>query len=300
VTHTANAATVPVMLELRDWVVDFQRPTILPRVAPYKLLTADKMRGLLANNSYPGPSVIAKQGDIILVTVVNKCLSSAVSIIWEGVVVQNKTHALIPPQGGEAVYQLLAKDAGTFWWHASFGFEAAMGLQGALIVESPIDDVKNMYEDERVVVLADARPHPQICLNKDGAVIDGCNSIVKATFNGAWGDGSWIKKGYPVPILEVVKGKCYRLRFLGLGPPGTHKFGITVQDHNVQILKNFSASAPVPSFEVPTAAAVDVLLCADQSPIVDWNYNIALTYSDKNATVFSFAADLKYVANVDG
>ncbi len=58
----ARAATVSQTFELREWVVDYQRPTAAPRQVPFVIPTEDKMGALLANSMFPGPAIEANGG----------------------------------------------------------------------------------------------------------------------------------------------------------------------------------------------------------------------------------------------
>ncbi|CAE8594320.1 unnamed protein product [Polarella glacialis] len=115
---------------------------------------------ILANNSFPGPTVEAFEGDTIEVTVVNNLIDLQVAIQWEGVSVQKSPTGQINVQGGQFKYVLLAAKAGTFWWHASTPTQAASGLKGALVVRSHGDPHASKYTEERMMVLSDARQRP--------------------------------------------------------------------------------------------------------------------------------------------
>jgi hypothetical protein len=47
--------------DVRDWVVDYKRPTALPRAAPYAISDANKKAAILVNNTYPGPAIEATE-----------------------------------------------------------------------------------------------------------------------------------------------------------------------------------------------------------------------------------------------
>mmetsp|Transcript_65652 Transcript_65652/g.182670 ORF Transcript_65652/g.182670 Transcript_65652/m.182670 type:complete len:972 (+) Transcript_65652:67-2982(+) len=282
-----RAATVSYTLDLRNWVVDYQRPTTSPRLAPYDIPADAKMDAMLANNSFPGPLLEAHEGDTIEVTVLNNLIDAQVEIVWEGVQVQKAPDAPIAQQGASTTYVLSAPTAGTFCWHAAVHSQAANGLKGPLLIWQRHQSSGDVFQEERVVVLSDARQRPDVCIDESGALLPGCDEITKVTFNGQWGDNS---KGWPTPVLEVEKGKCYLLRFLGLMSLKSPYINVKFQDHVVQIL---GQNSTVADFDVHAGQSVDAVLCADQHPIMFSDYHITMTYVGQAASK-SFSATLRY------
>ncbi|CAE8678834.1 unnamed protein product [Polarella glacialis] len=251
---------------------------------------------ILANNSFPGPTVEAFEGDTIEVTVVNNLIDLQVAIQWEGVSVQKSPTGQINVQGGQFKYVLLAAKAGTFWWHASTPTQAASGLKGALVVRSHGDPHASKYTEERMMVLSDARQRPEVCFGDQGALVAACPEIEKATFNGQWGDGS---KNFPLPVLEVTKGECYRLRFLGLMSAAKPYFNVSIEGHSVQVLGQSSATTTAASeFSVRAGEGVDVILCADQSQnALQHDYSMTMKYVGQTGAK-SFSGIVRYPQNV--
>lgn len=282
---TSQAASVSYTLEVRDWVVDYQRPTVLPRQAPFEVPVPSKKAAVLANNSYPGPTLEAYEGDSLEVTVVNQLLEAQFALDFEGVAVQD-THGLIPQQGGKFTYRLTAQKAGTYWWHARLGQLAARGLKGMLVVRSREDPYAKQYQEERVMALSEEWVAPEVCLDGQAKLIQGCPEIDRATLNGQWGDGS---SAYPLPVMEVKKGSCYRLRFFGMMSQPRH-FEVSIKDH---VLKVIGSDSSVPSVAVRAGEGVDAVLCADQGTLFGGDYSINMTYVGKSQAK-SFFANLHY------
>ncbi len=129
--------------------------TEAPGPGPVKefTLTAEEARigGQVAwtyNGTVPGPELRVTQGDRIKVTLVNH-LPAATTIHWHGVVVPNAedgvagiTQDAVPP-GDRYIYEFVAKDTGTYWYHSHQDTTAQLGrgLFGALIVEPPTGNV---------------------------------------------------------------------------------------------------------------------------------------------------------------
>eukprot|EP00928_Gymnodinium_smaydae_P063863 TRINITY_DN47342_c0_g1_i1.p1 TRINITY_DN47342_c0_g1~~TRINITY_DN47342_c0_g1_i1.p1 ORF type:complete len:963 (-),score=90.33 TRINITY_DN47342_c0_g1_i1:29-2881(-) len=288
-----RAATVAYTLDLRPWVVDFARPTITPRVAPFDLPIESKLGAILANNSFPGPTVEAYEGDTIEVIVVNNAEGHDINLFWEGVETRSAPPGSIRQQGGNFKYVLFANKAGTFSWHATNAIMSARGLKGAIVVRSHKDPVASKYQDEKLIVLSDARQRPSVCLNDKGDVLGGCAEIEKALINGQWGDGS---KTHPTPIVEVVKGRCYLLRFIGLVTQSIPYFSVSIEDHSVEIIQG-STTITANEVKVRAGEAVHAVFCASHSPIFSSDYKISLKYVGKTQTN-TFNAILRYQSGV--
>lgn len=90
----------------------------------------------------PGPLVRVRQGERVRRRFVNS-LPQASTVHWHGIRIDNAmdgvpelTQAAVPP-GGSFLYDFVAPDAGTYWYHAHNRTweQLARGLYGALIVE---------------------------------------------------------------------------------------------------------------------------------------------------------------------
>jgi FtsP/CotA-like multicopper oxidase with cupredoxin domain len=94
------------------------------------------------NGTVPGPEIRVGLGDRVRVTLVNH-LPDATSIHWHGIRLPNAmdgvagiTQDAVRP-GGSYVYEFIANDAGTFWYHShqATSDQLPRGLLGALVVE---------------------------------------------------------------------------------------------------------------------------------------------------------------------
>eukprot|EP00933_Yihiella_yeosuensis_P060832 TRINITY_DN63635_c0_g1_i1.p1 TRINITY_DN63635_c0_g1~~TRINITY_DN63635_c0_g1_i1.p1 ORF type:complete len:956 (-),score=217.94 TRINITY_DN63635_c0_g1_i1:385-3252(-) len=288
-----NAANVAISWDLRNWMVDYQRPTIAPRVAPFDLPRDCVTDSLLANNSFPGPAIDVFEGDTVELTVINDLIDYQVKIDFEGVKVQKAPESPILQQGGRFKYELLADKAGIFKWQASSPLQAAQGLKGALIVKSKNDPLAGKYQEEQTLVISDARQRPQICMESAGAIVKGCPEVDKATINGQWGDDS---KGWPRPVpLVVTKGQCYKLNFVGLQSQlAAGQFHVSIDDHKLQILKG-GKLVEVPQVDLTLEeSGVAGIVCADQSAK---DYLIRIAYDGTTGSSQEFTATMRYGGN---
>lgn len=282
-----------ITLDLRNWVVDFLRPTVdlggkAARKAPFDIPTDQKKAALLVNNSYPGPVVEAIEGELVCVKVINNFLSDPVVIHWHGLHqfgspsmdgVYGVTQAGIPQQGGEFTYRF-RPNAGTAFYHAHMqALQADRGLKGPIVIHPKNDTMKHLYDEERIVALSDEWPNPEVCLAAEGAQPGNpvCAEIDKATFNGQWGDGT---DEYPWPLITVTEGKCYRLRFIGMMGQ-TQSFQISLSGHNMTLIAVDGQDIEptlVTQFNLHAGERADVVLCANQKPgnyVIEANYDLA-------------------------
>ena len=105
------------------------------------------------NGTVPGPELRVTYGDRVRVTLVNH-LPEATSIHWHGIRVPNAedgvagvTQDAVRP-GGSYVYEFVANDAGTFWYHSHQDTSAQLprGLLGAIVVEPRAGGVANQRD----------------------------------------------------------------------------------------------------------------------------------------------------------
>ncbi|XP_006649051.2 putative laccase-9 [Oryza brachyantha] len=96
---------------------------------------------LTVNGQYPGPTIYARKGDLVIVNVYNHGKKN-ITIHWHGVdQPQNPwsdgpefiTQCPIRPGGNFSYQVILSKEEGTLWWHAHSDFDRATVL-GAIVI----------------------------------------------------------------------------------------------------------------------------------------------------------------------
>jgi len=290
----AMASSVAYTLDLNEWIVDYERPTLPPRIAPYKIGPENKMQALLVNNSFPGPALTAHEGDTIEVTILNNLMKDDVMMAFDGLKLVKGPSGFIIPQGGVGVYTLSAPHSGTFWWHATIPLQTASGLYGSFVVQNATFQAPN---EELLVVLADARAAPNVCYDGSGTWdAESCPMAAaqKATLNGQWGDDS---KTYPKPVVQVKSGVCYTMRMLGVCMQPSGMFDFSIQDHHFSLpdgQRNLPSLTVVPNAH----KGIEATFCANQPKgIISHDY--AITYSLYNVSEPTqkqdFSGILRYV-----
>ncbi|KAF4231885.1 hypothetical protein CNMCM8980_001414 [Aspergillus fumigatiaffinis] len=118
-----------------EWVVtsDYLRPDgVLKRV-------------YCINGLFPGPTIEARSGDSLVVTLINRLEDESISIHWHGLHVQSSmdgaagvSQCPIAP-GSKFIYNITIPEnqSGTFWYHAHSGVSGADGLYGGFVVHAP-------------------------------------------------------------------------------------------------------------------------------------------------------------------
>ena len=107
------------------------------------------MDGYTLNHKSPGPQIVAKQGDLIQVTVHNESVPEGITLHWHGVDVPAAEDGVAGVTqdavgvGQSFVYRFVAQDAGTYWYHShQVSHELVKkGLYGVLIVKPTPSDV---------------------------------------------------------------------------------------------------------------------------------------------------------------
>ena len=169
---------------VEEWVVDFLRPTVaLPkrkaeRQTPFSIPDENRKSAILVNGKYPGETIEVFENDTVSINVVNRMISEATSIHWHGIHPYETpwtdgtvgvSQAPIAP-GENFTYTFKAWPAGTHYWHSHMdGMQSAKGLRGAFIVKER--DVSNypVYDEDKLVILADEWQNPDVCLKLEGA-----------------------------------------------------------------------------------------------------------------------------------
>jgi len=110
-----------------------------------QLADGRRVDGFMLNDTSPGPTIEAVQGQLIEVRVHNQNVAEGMTLHWHGVNVPNGadgvagvTQDAIPP-GGDYVYRFVAEDVGTYWYHSHQVSHAQVlgGLFGALVIRPP-------------------------------------------------------------------------------------------------------------------------------------------------------------------
>ncbi|MGW7679341.1 multicopper oxidase family protein [Kribbella sp. NPDC054772] len=137
-----------------DVVVD-----LVARKERFDIPGRGSMDGITLNHTSPGPRIVAKQGDLVQITLHNDNVTDGITLHWHGVDVPNAEDgvagvtqdAVLP--GGSHVYRFVARDAGTYWYHSHqiSHEQVRKGLYGVLVVQpTPTDVIAAIHTDDQV------------------------------------------------------------------------------------------------------------------------------------------------------
>jgi FtsP/CotA-like multicopper oxidase with cupredoxin domain len=165
------------------------------------------------NGKAPGPEIRVDKGQRVKVRFINN-LEEATSVHWHGIRIDNAMDGVSgltqePVQPGDSfVYDFVAPDAGTYWYHAhnKSWNQVARGLYGPLIIDeknSPFDD-----EHDLTLVIDDWR------LVGDGTIdLASLGSLMDWSHGGRL--GNWLTvNGESLPTKSLVRNENYRLRLI--------------------------------------------------------------------------------------
>lgn len=125
------------------------------------------------NQQVPGPILRAKQGDTLVVKVINK-LPESTMVHWHGIRLPASMDGtgevqrpILPGESFEYRFELA--DAGTFWYHSHQNETVQMerGMYGGIVVEAGNDPV---VDNERVLLLDDMKLTKENAFKRHGAV----------------------------------------------------------------------------------------------------------------------------------
>ncbi|KAJ5614643.1 hypothetical protein N7528_008297 [Penicillium herquei] len=99
----------------------------------------------LINDHFPGPTIEARSGDTLIITVTNGLKEDSLALHWHGLHVVNAMDGAVGVSqcpivpGAHFTYNVTipTDQSGTFWYHAHAGLSRADGLYGGLVVHSP-------------------------------------------------------------------------------------------------------------------------------------------------------------------
>lgn len=218
------------------------------------------------NGSAPGPEIRVERGQRVKVRFTNR-LSEPTSVHWHGIRIENGMDGVSsltqPPvmPGASFVYDFVAPDAGTYWYHAhnKSWNQVARGLYGPLIV----DEAEPVFSKDRdiTLVIDDWR------LAGEGVLdVASLGSMMEWAHGGRM--GNWLTvNGLPKPTIDLVRGQVYRLRLINAA--NARVFAIDPSRFNAKLIGYDGQSFidPQPAHYAPLmlgpSQRVDLMVTAD-------------------------------------
>ncbi|CAA7401730.1 unnamed protein product [Spirodela intermedia] len=284
----------------------------------YELQSPDCLEKLVIaiNGRTPGPTIMAQQGDTVIVEVKNGLLTENTAIHWHGIRqigtpwsdgTEGVTQCPILP-GETFIYKFVVDRPGTYIYHAHYGMQRSAGLYGSIHVSLP-DGISEpfAYDYDRNIVLNDwwhKTTHEQAAglssipfvwvKEPQSLLINGrgwfnCSQAGTAVCN------STNPQCSPF-VLTVVPGKTYRLRISSLA--SLSAFNFEIEGHNMTVVEtdgHYVEPFVVKNLNIYSGETYSVLVVADQEP--SRNYWAALNVVSRKPDTPTGLAIFNYYPN---
>ncbi|KAL8386875.1 hypothetical protein RB595_010323 [Gaeumannomyces hyphopodioides] len=282
-----------------DWAVRFPETGVV-RQYDFAITEVDnfvggdgqvKNKAMLINGQFPGPTIEADWGDRIQINVVNNLQTNGTGIHWHGMFQMNNnvndgvggvTECPIPPRGGTRMYELLATQYGTGWYHSHFSVQYGNGVLGAMVVRGPASanydvdlgayTIADWYYDGADEIAARvANPNTPSVPGMPGSPPPSDNLLFNGTNVAAHGGGG----SYARTALQ--QGNVHLLRLVN--PSVDNSYSVSLTGHSLTIVAtDYVPVAPrsVSSVFMGIGQRYDVLIHADQVP---GDYFLNVTFS---------------------
>lgn len=216
------------------------------------------------NEQVPGPTIRAREGDTIRVRFQNE-LPQPTTVHWHGIRLPNEmdgvpgvTQPPIAP-GESFVYEFLARDPGTFWYHPHVrgSEQLGRGLYGVLIVEEaappPVREILWVLDDWR--------------LDESGQIDPRFVTRGDLAHDGRWGRVITVN-GAQAPAIELAAGERVRLRILNAANGRVFRPDFSGIDAEVIAYDGLATARRLPAegIELAPGNRVDLDLVAPDKP----------------------------------
>ncbi|KAL8151886.1 hypothetical protein V2J09_021694 [Rumex salicifolius] len=277
-----SSSTIEARVHHHKWEVKYE----------YKSPDCFKKPVITINGLSPGPTIRARQGDTIVVEVLNSMGTENLAIHWHGIKqkgtpwsdgTEGVTQCPLSP-GDTFVYKFVVDKAGTFLYHAHYGMQRADGVNGMIEVSLPEGQSEPFsYDVDRRILLTDwyhksaseqamgLASKPFVWVNEpQSLLINGrgqynCSIVKESTINNITVCNQTTPECAPF-VLHVVPGKTYRLRLGSLTSLSALSFEI--EGHNLTVVEadgNYVEPFQVKSLFIYSGETYSVLFTADQN-----------------------------------
>ncbi|KAF9607819.1 hypothetical protein IFM89_001567 [Coptis chinensis] len=258
----------------------------------YKSPDCYKKLVIAINGRTPGPTILAEQGDTIVVELKNSLLTENVAIHWHGIRQigtpwSDGTEGVsqCPILAGDTfTYKFVVDRPGTYLYHAHYGMQREAGLYGSIRV-SVRKGVKEpfAYDEDRSIILNDwyhrstyeqvarlsSRPFQWVG-EPQSLLIQGRGSFncsILSTPNLEAGACNMSNPECSPYVITVVPGKTYRLRISSLTSLSALNFEI--EGHNMTVVEADGHNVEpfvIKNINIYSGETYSVIVKADQDP----------------------------------
>jgi FtsP/CotA-like multicopper oxidase with cupredoxin domain len=157
--HDVGGVSLATLTGPRDGTPDLTA-TLTARQGTFELASGEQADGYTLNGTSPGPELVATEGDLVEVTLVNADVEDGVTLHWHGIDVPNAEDGVAGVTqdaveiGEEHVYRFVLPHAGTYWYHSHQVSHRQVrgGLFGTFVV-TPRDDAATSNAEDLTATL---------------------------------------------------------------------------------------------------------------------------------------------------
>ncbi|XP_031395381.1 L-ascorbate oxidase [Punica granatum] len=287
----------------------------------YKSPDCVKKLAITINGRSPGPTILAQQGDTIIVELTNSLGMENLAIHWHGIRqigtpwsdgTEGVTQCPILP-GDTFSYRFVVDRPGTYMYHAHYGMQRQAGLYGSIRVSVP-DGVSEpfAYDYDRSIILNDwyhkstyeqaagLSSDPFVWVGEpQSLLIQGkgrfnCSKLT--TLNLEPGVCNATNPECSPYTLTVVPGKTYRLRLTSITALSALSFQI--EGHNMTVVEadgHYVEPFTVKNIFIYSGETYSILVKAEQDP--SRNYWMTTSVVSRNSTTPPGLAHFNYYPN---
>nr|XP_019710633.1 L-ascorbate oxidase isoform X2 [Elaeis guineensis] len=302
----ATTGSVRTKIHYQKWDVAYQ----------FKSPDCFKKLAITINGRTPGPTIIAEQGDTVVIDVKNALFTENLAIHWHGIRqigtpwfdgTEGVTQCPIVPRD-TFTYRFVVDRLGTYMYHAHYEMQRSAGLYGLIRVLPPAGMVEPfIYDYDRSIILNDwwhqSTYELAVGLNSknfswvgepQSLLINGkgkfnCSDIQSNICNATNVECS------PY-VLTVIPSKIYRLRIASITSLSALNFEI--EGHNLTIVEadgHYVKPFVVKNLNIYSGETYSVLFKADQDP--SHNYWVAINVVSRKPSTPTGTAILNYYPN---
>ncbi|OAY72054.1 L-ascorbate oxidase [Ananas comosus] len=248
----ASAIFVEARVHHHKWEISYQ----------FKSPDCYRKLAVTINGQTPGPTIVAEQGDTVVVEVKNSLLTENVAVHWHGIRqigtpwfdgTEGVTQCPIVP-GDTFIYRFVVDRPGTYLYHAHYGMQRSAGLNGVIKVMVPKGVSEPFKYDHEHTILLNDWWHNSTYEQAVGL------ASVPGTCNASNPECS-------PPVFTVVPGKTYRLRIASISSLSALSFEI--EGHNLTVVEadgHYVDPFVVQNLYIYSGETYSVLLKADRDP----------------------------------
>jgi FtsP/CotA-like multicopper oxidase with cupredoxin domain len=162
------------------------RVELTARAETVPLAGGRAVAGYTLNGTSPGPTIRARAGELVEVTLTNDNVARGITLHWHGIDVPNAVDGVAGvtqdavPAGGRHTYRFLADHPGTYWYHShQMSHEQVVrGLLGAIVIDpatkpskAPQTDVTTLVHHYQGVRTINGREGDQVVDAAPGSLV---------------------------------------------------------------------------------------------------------------------------------